>query len=219
MDWSWRFEWRKKLSKFELEDFREVNNKIYLEEFGESLTADDFKCSMNREKVVLEELSRFEWSSLLDVGCQHGKQLFQVDATFSGKQLAGVDISNIALRIASQMIPSAKLTCCAAEKMPFDNSQFDVVMVTEALEHFFDEAVVLKEVHRILKPNGVMLGTTPIGENYDGGAHLRYYDYPLLHNQLEQYFIIEKLEEIGVLLPTDKPTGFYFKCRKEVSLE
>ena len=45
--------------------------------------------------------------------------------------------------------------------MPFKNNSFDCAIGTEVLEHCPEPETVLKEVNRVLKPNGVFFFTVP----------------------------------------------------------
>ena len=47
------------------------------------------------------------------------------------------------------------------EKFPFDNDSFDMVYCGEIIEHLFNPDHLLDEVHRILKPGGKCIITTP----------------------------------------------------------
>jgi predicted SAM-dependent methyltransferase len=51
--------------------------------------------------------------------------------------------------------------------MPFPAAAFDVVVTSEVLEHLSEEEgqQALIEVHRVLKPNAVYLGTVPCDED------------------------------------------------------
>ena len=51
--------------------------------------------------------------------------------------------------------------------VPCDDNQFDLVVCTECIEHVLDEHidVMLSELKRILKPNGIILFTTPNEED------------------------------------------------------
>jgi SAM-dependent methyltransferase len=53
-----------------------------------------------------------------------------------------------------------------SQAIPFENGSFDVVVMSEVLEHLSDEALdkTLKEVHRVLRPGGKFIGTTPANE-------------------------------------------------------
>lgn len=54
-----------------------------------------------------------------------------------------------------------------SQSMPFSNSQFDIVIMSEVLEHLSDEVLnaTLLEVRRVLKPEGRLIGTVPANEN------------------------------------------------------
>ena len=54
--------------------------------------------------------------------------------------------------------------------LPFENDYFDVITMLAALEHIQPKSVlrVLREVFRVMRPNGVLIITTPAG--YTAGA-------------------------------------------------
>lgn len=53
-----------------------------------------------------------------------------------------------------------------SQSMPFSDSQFDVVVMSEVLEHLSDDVMnsTLVEVRRVLKPGGHFIGTVPANE-------------------------------------------------------
>jgi len=53
------------------------------------------------------------------------------------------------------------------ETIPFADDFFDIVFCSEIIEHLSREQIQqgLSEVRRVLKPNGVLLGTVPFNEN------------------------------------------------------
>lgn len=53
-----------------------------------------------------------------------------------------------------------------SQSMPFPDSNFDVVVMSEVLEHLSDELLssTLVEVRRVLKPDGRFIGTVPANE-------------------------------------------------------
>jgi SAM-dependent methyltransferase len=53
-----------------------------------------------------------------------------------------------------------------SQSMPFADNEFDVVVMSEVLEHLSDEVLssTLVEVSRVLKPDGRFIGTVPANE-------------------------------------------------------
>ena len=46
--------------------------------------------------------------------------------------------------------------------LPYEDNYFDSVIFSEVLEHIYESPIqILKELYRILKPNGVLILTTP----------------------------------------------------------
>jgi 2-polyprenyl-3-methyl-5-hydroxy-6-metoxy-1,4-benzoquinol methylase len=95
---------------------------------------------------------------LLDLGCGDGQlsQRFQ----HLGYQVYGLDISASNVKLAQTRGIKAKTTDIS-KKFPFPNRTFDVVFAGEIIEHLFDTLGFLKEIHRVLKPNGLLIITTP----------------------------------------------------------
>lgn len=54
------------------------------------------------------------------------------------------------------------------QNIPFESNFFDVVVVSEVLEHLSPEIMhaTLSEIHRVLRKGGLLLGTVPARENY-----------------------------------------------------
>lgn len=47
------------------------------------------------------------------------------------------------------------------KKMVFDNNLFDTIIATELIEHLYNPKTFLRECYRILKPDGVLILSTP----------------------------------------------------------
>ncbi|WP_370479353.1 class I SAM-dependent methyltransferase [Tamlana flava] len=94
---------------------------------------------------------------LLDVGC--GKMPYRnfILEHSKVKKYVGLDIEN-ALGYDTAVKPDYTWN---GKTMPFDNDSFDCALATEVLEHCLEPEIVLKEVQRVLKPEGVFFFTVP----------------------------------------------------------
>lgn len=96
---------------------------------------------------------------LLDIGC--GTGLWLRAATAAGAKPAGIDLSHLALDVCRRSLPQAELHCGAAERLPFDDREFDFVSCLGALEHFLQPREALREMIRVAKPNASFLLLVP----------------------------------------------------------
>lgn len=96
---------------------------------------------------------------ILDIGCGEGFLL--ASANRADMAAVGVEISELALRLAARHAPAAHLVCSAGEALPFPDRSFDLVTCIGTLEHFTDPAQGAREVARILRPRGRALLVVP----------------------------------------------------------
>jgi len=113
-------------------------------------------------KIEKEILIRRKKSKIkvLDVGCGVGYGL-AFFANHNYKKLFGIDINKYSLTIAKKRCPKANVKYGDAIKIPFESNKFDLVILTEVIEHLDDPQTALKEIRRILSPKGILFLTTP----------------------------------------------------------
>jgi len=90
---------------------------------------------------------------ILDLGCGDGinaKILWDLGFT----HIIGVDISEFLLRIARKRVPKVKFIHATAEKLPFKNNTFDIILADSVLYHFINSSKAIKEIARVLKKGG-----------------------------------------------------------------
>lgn len=93
---------------------------------------------------------------VLEVGTGAGRVAFKIAPYV--KEVYGIDIDKERLKIAkAQSLDNMLMVYGDAEKVPFGNSFFDVVLCPWVLHHVRDKEVALLEIHRILKKRGVFL--------------------------------------------------------------
>lgn len=110
-----------------------------------------------RIKKIREKIREFPHKRILDVGCWTG----DIIEVFKESSLHGVDISEWAVDKARKKGIDARVIDIEKEELPYDDNFFDVVICSEVLEHIIDQDKILKEIHRVLKPEGVFIATIP----------------------------------------------------------
>ena len=123
-----------------------------------------------RQEVV-ESLEGHEFKTLLDLDCGGGKMLEQLFETFPDMEACGFDYSLDRLNGAKERLEGKNVSFKFgnAQCLPYEDNQFDVVVSTSTFHHYPYPDNVLKEVHRVLKPKGILV----ICDTYLG-ATLRY---------------------------------------------
>jgi len=124
--------------------------------------------------------------SILDVGCGTGANLKML-ASYG--KVEGVDISPQAVEFCRQRgLESVRLG--AAEQLPYENNSFELVTALDVLEHLDDDVAGLREMRRVLRPDGRVLLFVPAfmflwGVQDDVSNHRRRYTLPSLLKAVE----------------------------------
>ena len=106
--------------------------------------------------------------ALLDVGCGIGQSLRLLEHKF-GIIPFGIDISEKLIGMAGHLLPGAALTVGDAANLPYLDASFDVVISECVLSLIEDKKQALSEMHRVLRPLGMLILSDICGEN-DFGA-------------------------------------------------
>lgn len=96
---------------------------------------------------------------ILDVGCGTGALLRRVVERFPEAALTGVDISPNMVSAARERVPQGLPVTFVegpAEKLPFEDGQFDLVVSTICFHHWASRVEGLAEISRVLRPGGNM---------------------------------------------------------------
>jgi SAM-dependent methyltransferase len=97
---------------------------------------------------------------VLDAGCGAGPGLRYLTA--QGHRAFGCDLFTFPLQVASQLAPAARLAQNDLnDPLPFSDSLFDLVLLSEVIEHVQNATALLKECWRVLTGGGVVVATTP----------------------------------------------------------
>jgi ubiquinone/menaquinone biosynthesis C-methylase UbiE len=110
---------------------------------------------------------------VLEVACGRGG--FLRELTLAGANAAGCDFSLSALRIGKSKLdrsgPASMRTGLVqgdAQKLPFADASFDIVISCETIEHVPDAQGAVREMYRVSRPGGRLFLTTPNYLNFMG---------------------------------------------------
>lgn len=98
--------------------------------------------------------------TVLDVGCGDGSAAAVAGPLLAPHRVVGVDWSQDALRRAARHLTAVRgeLT---GPGLPFAAGVADAVLFSEVIEHLVDPDAALDELHRVLRPGGHLLLSTP----------------------------------------------------------
>lgn len=115
-----------------------------------------------RNKIILWTLRTYipNFQNFLEVGCGTGFVLSAVSKAHPEVALSGSEIFVAGLSHATERIHSANFMQMDARDVPFVD-EFDVIGAFDVLEHIEEDEAVLAQLHRALKPGGVLLLTVP----------------------------------------------------------
>jgi ubiquinone/menaquinone biosynthesis C-methylase UbiE len=143
---------------------------------------------------MLEWLDPKEGERILDIACGGG--VLSLKIAEKGCEVYGVDLSKDAIKYAEHLAEREGITCefvvGSAEDLPYPDGYFDKVICSSSLEHFKDDIRALKEMHRVLKPNGSVVLTTD-SFNYPISEELKE-----MHREIAyvvNYYTLETLKE------------------------
>ena len=123
-----------------------------------------------QKKRFFKEINAQPSGKLLEIGIGNGSHL----PKYQKHLITGIDTSQGMLNIAEKRKnPETKLHVMNGEKLNFQNSQFDYVVLSHVLAVTDDPNKVLEECFRVLKPNGKLY----ILNHFTPNNALKYIDF------------------------------------------
>jgi len=112
--------------------------------------------------IVRNHIGQSTSGRFLDVGCATGFLLKEVQ-TLTGWDVFGVELSEKAATFARVGLQLRNVRQCDLLAAEFSTGFFDIVHISEVLEHVPDPLALLRECRRIVNPNGTFLLSLPNG--------------------------------------------------------
>ena len=112
-----------------------------------------------RIKKVLPIIKQYYNCSLLDIGCGRDAKLLKTVEPYIS---SGIGIDFKVQEMSESNGGKIKTMSTILEKtLPFENNSFDIVTMLAVLEHLEHPIEIVKEIHRVLMPKGLLLLTVP----------------------------------------------------------
>lgn len=147
---------------------------------------------------VLQFIPR-SYKKILDIGCGNGYFLSKIaerDKNHGGNMI-GVDYAESGFENGRKLLPETQFVKSVAEKMPFSDEEFDVIIMMETLEHLERWKEALDEAYRILSKGGCFIVTAPDGNIDKWAGHTNFWNEKEFRKNLSAYglSLLEKIDE------------------------
>lgn len=130
----------------------------------------------------------------LDIGCALGHSLVRFKS--AGMKPIGCDVSAWATKEARKMHPHIIVIRADALALPFKSEIFEVITAFETLEHCSNLVLAIREIERVVKPEGLVIISVPTSDLNDTFEDKTHY----WHLSLKEWLIFFKsyFEVLGV---------------------
>lgn len=131
-----------------------------------------------RGEIRYEHLHRYAVAAslvkdkdVLDIACGEGYGAAALAAI--ARSVVGIDIAPEAISHATSVYPMANLRFAVGDvaAIPIESASVDVVVSFETLEHLAAQSEMLAEIRRVLRPDGLLIISTPNREVYTDERH------------------------------------------------
>jgi SAM-dependent methyltransferase len=117
-------------------------------------------------------LAKLSSGRILEVGCGEG---FLISAIRADEKFA-IDLSLEALRKASGRA-QAEYCVALAERLPYSADFFDLLLSVGVMEHFIDDRMATREIHRVLRPGGHYVVLIHVATSASEGISQKFREY------------------------------------------
>ncbi|MGH3647148.1 MAG: class I SAM-dependent methyltransferase [Micromonosporaceae bacterium] len=126
------------------------------------------------------------------------------DRVGAGGAVVGLDLNQAMLDVAARVRPDLDWRRGDGAALPFGDASFDLVLCQAALMFFPDRVQALREMARVVRPDGRVAVLVP-GRLESGGAYPRLYEVVRRHagqdalDMLSAYFVLGDLDQLTAL--------------------
>lgn len=149
-------------------NIRDMYNKRYLNGYRDTLYGYEYARSSALDHFISKILKMNNAKKVLDYGSGSGLYVDLWRTVFPLADLYFCDISPVPLKMLIKKYPEFKSNCALVEsnRALLDNDYFDVVLSIEVMEHVENLNDYLNDIHRLIKPGGTFVWTTPCANRF-----------------------------------------------------
>ena len=115
-------------------------------------------------QLLKDSIVSFQGKRIVDLGCGDGVLTYELSRR--GAESYGIDLSDEAIAYAKQkhssLASDAQFSVESCTDTHFEDGFFDAVVSSDVIEHLSNPRELLVEIHRVLKPDGIAVVSTPI---------------------------------------------------------
>jgi len=133
--------------------------------------------------------------SVADIACGTGYGSNILRKLGNAKLVLGIDIDTKTIDYASSKYgwENVEFKCNSADNVEIEDESFDVIVSFETIEHVDNDEKLLSEFHRLLKPNGILIISTPNNWPLEiSKFHKKVYDFDSFNVLLSNFIRIDK---------------------------
>ncbi len=199
---------------------RRVDPKVYTKKYylSDCTGYQEFKKSFGKDlEPRLRELIKFfdikQGMRVLDIGCGRGEMV--IFAAKNSAEAVGIDYSENAIYLANfakngqseEIKNRISFKVMDAKKLSFSDSTFDMVILTDVVEHLYPEELkmVFREIRRVLKNRGLVIIHTAPNKLFND-IFYRFYSYPLGTIVVSLWNFITRRRYTNIAKPKDLRT-------------
>ncbi len=131
---------------------------------------------------TINEISKINFSTLLDVGCGDGKLINELSKKFTNKKFKGIDLSEPSIYLAKGLNFNLKNSEFELKDIKNEKSKYDIVVLNEVLEHIPNNMYgkFCKNVEKRVQEKGFLIITVPTKKTPVQKKHYRHYNMEMI---------------------------------------